>query len=180
MEHPFSYIFYILTIFVGSSLLFLIGFFPISQNIGSFGYGEGASSEPLTLFDNKLAVPHVKHDQVILMLIDAWRKDFANEKDMPYTKENACHLIDIKVNIPTVTMPSLKSMTTGTVSNFIDIVFNLGHTEQLSDSLLHRVRAKSKQIIFAGDRTWVQLFPNLFLRQKENMDSFFVNDFYEV
>ncbi|XP_073812844.1 phosphatidylinositol glycan anchor biosynthesis class G [Musca autumnalis] len=177
MDHPFNYLFHILTIFVGGSLLFLVGFFPVSRNL-TVGNNYGNSST-LSLLDKKLPEPSPKHDQVILMLIDAWRWDFANSTNMPYSYGNACNHVNIKVNVPTVTMPRLKSITTGTVSNFIDIVLNLGHTEKLADSLLHRVRDKGKQIVFSGDRTWVQLFPDLFLRQKPNMDSFFVNDFYE-
>lgn len=114
------------------------------------------------------------------MIIDAWRTDYPNATNMPFTNEHSCNHLQIKVDIPTVTMPRLKSMTTGTISNFIDIVLNLGHTAKLEDSLLHRLVTKEKSSVFAGDPTWIQLFPNEFLRQQANTDSFFVNDFYEV
>lgn len=77
-------------------------------------------------------------------------------------------------------MPRLKSIVTGAVSNFIDIVLNLGHTTALKDSLLHRLRAKEKTAVFAGDRTWIELFPREFSRYYENIDSFFVYDFFLV
>ena len=32
-NNPFNYLFYILTIFVIGSLLFLVGFFPVSRNL---------------------------------------------------------------------------------------------------------------------------------------------------
>lgn len=99
---------------------------------------------------------------------------------MPFTYSNACDHLNIKVDIPTVTMPRLKSITTGTISNFIDIVLNLGHISKLDDSILHRLAEKNKKSVFAGDRTWIQLFPSEFLRTVVNNDSFFVNDFYEV
>lgn len=134
----------------------------------------------LSNINERLRAPSIKHEQVILMVIDAWRYNFANETNMPYAHEKACHHINLRVEAPTVTMPRLKSITTGTISNFIDIVLNLGHVEKLDDSLLHRITAKGKQMVFAGDRTWTELFPDLFLRQKVNKDSFFVNDFYEV
>lgn len=114
------------------------------------------------------------------MIIDAWRSDYPNATNMPFAFNNACDNLNIKVDIPTVTMPRLKSITTGTISNFIDIVLNLGHTSKLDDSILHRLAEKNKKSIFAGDRIWFQLFPNEFLRSFPNTDSFFVNDFYEV
>lgn len=77
-------------------------------------------------------------------------------------------------------MPRLKSLTTGTLSNFIDIALNIGHTEQLEDSLLHRLKKQKRVVSFAGDHTWVKLFPSEFTRHAANNDSFFVNDFYEV
>uniref|UniRef100_A0A1I8P023 GPI ethanolamine phosphate transferase 2 C-terminal domain-containing protein n=1 Tax=Stomoxys calcitrans TaxID=35570 RepID=A0A1I8P023_STOCA len=178
MDHTFNYLFYILSAFFGGSLIFLVGFFPVSQNLGTIGSNYGNSS-PLSLHDKRLSVPNLQHEQVILMLIDAWRSDFANETNMPYSHKKACSHINIKVNIPTVTMPRLKTITTGTISNFIDIILNLGNTEKLSDSLLHRANTKGKRTVFAGDQTWMQLFPDIFLRHYANMDSFFVNDFYE-
>lgn len=114
------------------------------------------------------------------MIIDAWRLDYPNATNMPFVNERACNQLQIKVDIPTVTMPRLKSMTTGSISNFIDIVLNLGHTSKLEDSILQRVNEQNKKSVFAGDRTWSLLFPDVFLRKNVNTDSFFVNDFYEV
>lgn len=52
-SHPFNYLFYMLTIFVGASLLFLIGFFPVSQNlVGNIGE-RYVTEKPLKLFDIK-------------------------------------------------------------------------------------------------------------------------------
>lgn len=53
-NHPFSYLFYMLTIFVAGSLLFLIGFFPVSQNlIGKSGREHYDNVKPTTLDDIK-------------------------------------------------------------------------------------------------------------------------------
>jgi len=98
---------------------------------------------------------------------------------MPVAHSRACEKLTLHVDIPTVTMPRLKSITTGTLSNFIDIALNVGHTEQLQDSLLHRLNKRNKIVSFAGDHTWVRLFPSEFTRHAENHDSFYVNDFYE-
>lgn len=121
------------------------------------------------------------------MVIDAMRTDFIQNSEntsMRYTNKqlqdsNAC-LFNIQVESPTVTMPRIKAMTTGTVPNFIDVVLNLGCSELKADSLLHQVHDKNGTIVFAGDNTWVKMFPQMFVRPLENFDSLFVNDFYEV
>lgn len=71
-------------------------------------------------------------------------------------------------------------MISGTVPNFIDVVLNLGSSELKTDSIIHQLIQKNERISFCGDNTWVKMFPNKFHRQLENMDSLFVNDFYEV
>lgn len=112
--------------------------------------------------------------------MDALRFDFASQKGIPFSYNNSCNRLKLRVNIPTVTMPRLKSLTTGTISNFIDIILNIGHVEQLADSLIHRLQERNEITVFAGDRTWISLFPKQFTRFTANSDSFYVNDFYEV
>lgn len=126
-----------------------------------------------------LEPPPASYNSFILFLIDALRDDFPNESTMPVTYEKACMKLRLHVDIPTVTMPRLKSITTGTLSNFIDIALNVGHTEQVKDSLLHRLKQRNTVVSFAGDHTWVHLFPTEFTRKVANNDSFYVNDFYE-
>lgn len=70
-------------------------------------------------------------------------------------------------------------MISGTVPNFIDVVLNLGNSELKTDSIIHQLLQKNERISFCGDNTWTKLFPNKFHRQLENVDSLFVNDFYE-
>lgn len=121
------------------------------------------------------------------MIIDAMRNDFAppiRNISMSYTNELldngfACRL-NIKVDSPTVTMPRIKSITTGTIPNFIDVVLNLGSPKLNIDSLLYQTNANNGKIVYAGDNTWAKMFPNTFERKYENIDSLFVNDFYKV
>ncbi|XP_023308547.2 GPI ethanolamine phosphate transferase 2 isoform X1 [Lucilia cuprina] len=179
-KNPFNYLFFMLSVFVAGSVLFLAGFFPMSKNlIGRAEQQYYDKVQPNKLGEYTLRPPLPKYDRTIFMIIDAWRSDYPNMTNMPFSFQNACNHLQIKVDIPTVTMPRLKSITTGTISNFIDIVLNLGHTSELDDSILHRLTEKNKKSVFAGDRTWIQLFPNEFLRKAVNEDSFFVNDFYE-
>lgn len=118
------------------------------------------------------------------MIIDAFKYDFVSVENMRYVSEqlkneNAC-LLRMKVDIPTVTMPRIKSMMTGTVSNFMDIVLNLGNTEVLTDSVLHQMYDRGDHLVFYGDNTWTKLFPDMFYRKQENYDSFYVHDFHSV
>ena len=131
--------------------------------------------------DCSITPPPRKYEQIILMIVDALGFSFVNPTDsMPFVHKKRCERLKLRVSIPTVTMPRIKSLMTGTLSNFIDIIRNLGETEQLTDSLLHVLNKHNRIINFAGDRTWTGLFPSEFTRKRANMDSFFVHDFYEV
>ncbi|KAH8415928.1 hypothetical protein KR222_003907 [Zaprionus bogoriensis] len=172
------YTVYMLTFFLCGVLLFLIGFFPASYSVAE-QESTVPFDRPTTLHGEKLLPPPVSYDSFILLLIDALREDFPNEITMPVAHAQACHKLSLHVDIPTVTMPRLKSITTGTLSNFIDIALNVGHTEQMEDSLLHRLKQRNAVVSFAGDHTWVKLFPSEFTRVAANNDSFYVNDFYD-
>lgn len=123
--------------------------------------------------------------RLVLMVIDALRTDFVLATDsMRYTNDlindgNACYL-NVEVESPTVTMPRIKAMTTGTIPNFIDVVLNLGNSKLNIDSLLHQINDANGKMVFGGDDTWTKMFPDLFERKYENVDSLFVNDFVEV
>lgn len=123
--------------------------------------------------------------RIVVMVIDALRTDFVQANgSMRYTNDLisnglACNL-RVEVESPTVTMPRIKAMTTGTIPNFIDVVLNLGSSTLNIDSLLHQINDGDGKIVFAGDNTWVKMFPELFERKYENEDSLYVNDFDEV
>nr|XP_017014911.2 GPI ethanolamine phosphate transferase 2 [Drosophila takahashii] len=167
-----------LTLFLCGAVLFLIGFFPASYSVAE-DQSSVPEDRPTTLHGVELTPPPPAYDFFILFLVDALRDDFPSATSMPVAHSRACERLTLHVDIPTVTMPRLKSITTGTLSNFIDIALNIGHTEQLQDSLLHRLKNRNKIVSFAGDHTWVRLFPSEFTRHAENHDSFYVNDFYE-
>ncbi|KAK9728374.1 major facilitator superfamily transporter protein, variant 2 [Basidiobolus ranarum] len=85
---------------------------------------------------------------------------------------------------PTVTLPRLKALTTGTVPNFLDAVFNIAESDSSSlshqDSWLTQLKkTKDKKIHFYGDDTWMRLFPEMFAKS-EGTSSFFVADTVEV
>lgn len=80
---------------------------------------------------------------------------------------------------PTVTLPRIKAMTTGSVPQYVDVVRNLAASEVLQDSWLHSAKKRGLKLVFYGDNTWEKLFPGLFVRS-EGTTSFFVWDFNEV
>lgn len=119
----------------------------------------------------------------VLTIIDAMRIDFINDM-MDYTFKakssgRAC-LYTVKVHPPTVTLPRIKSITSGTIPSFIDIALNFGSNQMKSDSFMRHMFLENRKVVFYGDNTWTQLFPHEFYRKNETKDSFFVNDFYEV
>ncbi|XP_068147510.1 GPI ethanolamine phosphate transferase 2 [Drosophila tropicalis] len=174
-----AYTFFMLTFFLCGSIIFLVGFYPASYSFSAEKENSIPSDRPKVLHGLKLEPPPPSYDSFILLVIDALREDFPNATTMPVAYERACEKLSLHVDIPTVTMPRLKSITTGTLSNFIDIALNVGHTEQLDDSLLHRLKKQNRFATFAGDHTWIQLFPSEFTRHRANNDSFYVNDFYD-
>ncbi|XP_014210578.1 GPI ethanolamine phosphate transferase 2-like [Copidosoma floridanum] len=179
---------YVIIVSVFSIILFLYGFFPITYN-----EVETASKKDIPKFVERTRIkvdevykPVVK--RLIIMVIDALRWDFVHgaqsSQNMPKTTrllrntEASC-LYKTKVHTPTVTMPRIKEIATGSVPNFIDVVLNLGAHEIKGDSLLRQCKDQGHKIVFYGDDTWIKLFPRMFYRY-EDTSSFFVSDYTEV
>lgn len=80
---------------------------------------------------------------------------------------------------PTITMPRVKAITTGSIPSFLDLILNFAESDTTSslatqDTWLAQMKAKDtgKQIMY-GDDTWLKLFPEMFDRS-EGTSSFFV------
>lgn len=85
---------------------------------------------------------------------------------------------------PTVTLPRLKGITTGSTPNFLDAILNIAESDTSStlanqDSWLSQLKQQGKRIRMFGDDTWIKLFPGMF-EQTDGTASFFVSDFTEV
>ncbi|KAF8771810.1 GPI ethanolamine phosphate transferase 2 like protein [Argiope bruennichi] len=132
-----------------------------------------------------------QYERIILIVIDALRADFipfisSNSEfktTMPFIEalmknKTAISFIN-KVHSPTVTMPRIKTLVTGDISNFMDALTNLDASELFEDSILHQAQLNNLKSIFYGDETWLKLFPNIFIRS-EGTHSFFVTDYQEV
>lgn len=77
-------------------------------------------------------------------------------------------------------MPRIKSLSTGSIPSFIDVILNFAETDKTSslasqDSWLTQMKVKGtgKSIMF-GDDTWLKLFPETFDRA-DGTTSFFVS-----
>ncbi|KAK9366435.1 alkaline-phosphatase-like protein [Lipomyces kononenkoae] len=160
-------------------LFFARGFFPYKPLF--HGYAPIESDSP----------PAVS-DKVIFMLVDALRSDFvfSNESSMTFTQSlissgNALPFT-ARAAPPTVTLPRIKGMTTGSVSNFLDAVLNIAESDNSSsligqDSWLMEFKRRPLpgKLIMYGDNTWLKLFPGIFDRY-DGTESFYVSDFTEV
>lgn len=81
---------------------------------------------------------------------------------------------------PTVTMPRLKAITTGSIPSFVDLILNLDEGDTSStlaaqDTWLAQIKAAGKgKLLLYGDDTWLKLFPQTFDRH-DGTSSFFVS-----
>lgn len=81
---------------------------------------------------------------------------------------------------PTVTMPRIKALTTGSVPSFLDVILNIAESDTGSsltyqDSWLAQLKARSPDhLVMYGDDTWLKLFPDFFDRH-DGTTSFFVS-----
>lgn len=163
-----------------TQLIFLKAFFPVSETSET-----NSIERPTTLHDikfNETFHSTAVVDKLIFVVIDALRLDFFTPRLTPFlyhtALESGCNFT-VHVESPTVTLPRIKSLTTGRVPQFIDVLLNLGATQAVSDSFLHRAVIKGKRVVFYGDNTWLRVYPKIFLRS-EGVHSFFVNDYTEV
>jgi predicted AlkP superfamily pyrophosphatase or phosphodiesterase len=74
---------------------------------------------------------------------------------------------------PTVTLPRIKAITTGSIPGFADVMGNLDQTDNAfftsHDSWLGQLRAAGRNMVFYGDDTWLRLSAS-----KDSNASFFM------
>ncbi|XP_061311047.1 GPI ethanolamine phosphate transferase 2 isoform X2 [Pezoporus flaviventris] len=139
------------------------------------------------MVSNWTRIPPPLFKKVVIVLIDALRDDFVfgskGEQFMPYTKQiiekGTSYSFIAEAKPPTVTMPRIKALMTGSIPGFIDVIVNLNSPALLDDNLIWQAKTAGKRIIFYGDDTWVKLFPKHFV-EYDGTTSFFVSDFTEV
>ncbi|OJJ69254.1 hypothetical protein ASPBRDRAFT_132259 [Aspergillus brasiliensis CBS 101740] len=162
-------------------LVFSSGFFPYKPLIPGLARFEDDS--------NYTAIPKV-FDKVIFMVIDALRSDFvySDKSGFLFTqsliRSGAALPFTAYASSPTVTMPRLKAITTGSIPSFLDVILNIAESDTSStlayqDTWLAQLKANGGQLVMYGDDTWLKLFPGMFERT-DGTTSFFVSDFVEV
>lgn len=129
--------------------------------------------------------------RMVFMLVDAMRADFIfgnasmvklffcvfMKTQMTFTRSliqegKTFHYV-AQADPPTVTLPRIKALTSGSIPNFVDVLVNLGASAISEDNWIHQLKKNGKKIVFYGDDTWIRLFPDSFMRF-EGTTSFFV------
>lgn len=162
-------------VFIGL-LFFACGFLPPSINVT--GYSE---------IDHGIAP---KFDKLVFMVVDAMRSDFmhSNQSAMHFVHElvqkGHCYPFTAFSDPPTVTLPRLKGLTTGSSPSFLDAVMNIAEDDtssslQFHDSWVRQMSLRNKSMHMYGDDTWLKLFPDMFTKF-EGTTSFFVSDYTDV
>ncbi|GAT30782.1 sulfatase [Aspergillus luchuensis] len=132
-------------------LVFSSGFFPYKPLIPGLARFEDGG--------NYTATPKA-FDKVIFMVIDALRSLIRSGAALPFTAY---------ASSPTVTMPRLKAITTGSKPSFLDVILNIAESDTSStlayqDTWLAQLKANGGQLVMYGDDTWLKLFPGMFER----------------
>ncbi|KAK4622127.1 GPI ethanolamine phosphate transferase 2 [Fulvia fulva] len=165
-------------------LVFATGFFPykpVLPGLATFDDIEVASTPPV-------------FDRVVFMVVDALRSDFVygHNSGFDFTqsliRDGAAIPFTAHATPPTVTMPRVKALTTGSVPSFLDLILNFAESDTSSslanqDTWLAQIRAKGGNLIFYGDDTWLKLFESgqtgagkgQFFSRFDGTSSFFVS-----
>ena len=166
---------------IAALLVFAKGFFPHKASISGL-----ATWHP----ESATAARQAPFDRVIFMVVDALRSDFVygNASNFYFTQSliqsGAAVPFTGHASPPTITMPRVKAITTGSVPSFVDLILNFAESDTTStlkdqDTWLAQLRAKGDKLVMYGDDTWLRLFPGFFHRS-DGTTSFFVSDFTEV
>ncbi|KAH8733139.1 alkaline-phosphatase-like protein, partial [Phaeosphaeriaceae sp. PMI808] len=175
-------------------LIFAAGFFPYKPFMPGLAEYEALSTEyPLADAGQKL--PDAPFDKLVFMVVDALRSDFVfgEESGMAFVqsliRDGTALPYTAHATSPTITMPRVKAITTGSIPSFLDVILNFAESDTSStlgvqDTWLAQIKAKDfgngkGKLIMYGDDTWLKLFPNFFERA-DGTSSFFVSDFTEV
>ncbi|KXT13699.1 hypothetical protein AC579_8111 [Pseudocercospora musae] len=172
-------------------LVFASGFFPYKPVLPGLATFEEHGEQGLISHGSD-----TQFDKVIFMVVDALRSDFVfgGGSGMEFTqsliRDDAAIPFTAHATPPTVTMPRVKALTTGSVPSFLDLILNFAESDTSSslaaqDTWLSQIKARGGKIVFLGDDTWLKLFPVSaegvpFFERADGTSSFFVSDFTEV
>ncbi|KAF6223452.1 hypothetical protein HO133_000295 [Letharia lupina] len=161
-----------------SIFIFATGFFPYKPFIP----GRATFQDP----NNGGQLASAPFDKVIFMVVDALRSDFvySPESGFKFTqaliRSGAAMPFTAHATSPTITMPRVKAITTGSIPSFLDVILNFAESDTTSnlasqDTWLAQLKDKQGgKLVMYGDDTWLKLFPDTFLRV-DGTSSFFVS-----
>ncbi|KAJ4354026.1 major facilitator super transporter protein [Didymosphaeria variabile] len=171
-------------------LIFATGFFPYKPFMPGLAEYEKLGWEQAMGWKEE-SVPEAPFDKLVFMVVDALRSDFVFGEDSGMSfvqsliREGTALPFTAHAASPTITMPKVKAMTTGSIPSFLDVILNFAESDTTStlstqDTWLAQLRAKQGgKLVMYGDDTWLKLFPGFFERA-DGTSSFFVSDFTEV
>jgi len=157
-------------------LVFASGFFPYKPFIQGLAQYKSLEHGP---------PPKAQFDKVIFMVVDALRSDFVYTEKSGFTftqeliRTGEAVPFTAHATPPTITMPRIKAITTGSIPSFLDVILNFAESDTTSslanqDTWLAQIEAKGGKLIMYGDDTWLKLFPHTFSRA-DGTSSFFVS-----
>lgn len=139
-------------------------------------------------------------DKVVLVVVDALGSEFVpainkqhallehggKPPQMPFLEQfisdNKAIGFTAKAATPTVTMPRIKALISGTIPSYADIVYNL--VSKVSsfedDNIVKIAQAHNKTLVFYGDDTWLSLFDRSTFKRSQETLSFFASDYTTV
>ncbi|KAJ3142884.1 mannose-ethanolamine phosphotransferase gpi13 [Geranomyces variabilis] len=148
-------------------------------------YPGGGVVESSTVHDGCWHEPRYK--RAVFVVLDALRFDFAKYDDdlaaeseragtnasVPYylnklpvfrdvLRDQPDHglLFQVRADPPTTTLQRLKALTTGTLPTFVDAGSNFFGQVIAEDNLVNQFTNAGKRVIFMGDDTWENMYPN--------------------
>lgn len=86
-------------------------------------------------------------------------------RDLLHKQPHHTRLLRFRADPPTTTLQRLKGLTTGSLPTFIDVGSNFATPEINEDNIIDQMVRNNLSVVFMGDSTWVELFPNRFKRQ---------------
>ncbi|GAA5962537.1 hypothetical protein JCM3765_003721 [Sporobolomyces pararoseus] len=185
-----------LFLFVSLSCLgfvcFFRGFFPVKPLVQGYTDAQQYSNvEPEVIRHGQVEIEQ-PFSRLVFMLVDALRSDFVfgSGSEMHFAKSLIVNGLALPYTAvaqsPTVTLPRLKGLTTGSNPTFLDAILNIADEGSSSAALeftdswirqfVYDQKKKEKKLVFAGDDTWLRLFPPSWFEWSEGVSSFFVSD----
>lgn len=175
-------------LFLLNVLHFLVGYFPFEctlpgvASITDAGLPYSLCGLPSNTVHDTTYTP--LHERLVLLVVDALRYDFVDAERFPYAsgllKSEQALKFRSRAFAPTVTLPRIKSILSGVVPGYVDIVVNLDASRMSTDNIINQAHKQLKRSYFFGDDTWLKLFPAEYFAKYEGTTSFYVNDYTEV